>query len=377
MKRRCRNQIFGGLCCLLLLTVVALLIAYGVRLGTGDEEHTAATQGTCRESTSGASTLQVLSLNTFLINCLPGAKCQEDDARAVRVGEVTAWFEDREEDVVLLQEVWSYHDEIRDGMTNAGYCHYVMSESSIGSGLGIFSKYPISETDFTDWFDAFGIGDGMAPNPFNVEGYVADKGVLYAKIDKDGVPIHIFNLHAQSDTSGDNHDIRLKQFEMVRSFVDSKAIPADEFVLLGGDYNEDKDCRSRSCEGEAKCEGQAYYDEMIEMLSAGVARTASANVFTYNSYKNNILKDLYQDTDCFYRYTLDYIFWSENHLAAADSSFCEVLDPLGTDGIDLSDHLPVACTYDMVQVEGDAEVVDADEQDAEPGSPTTAAPVEV
>ena len=56
---------------------------------------------------------------------------------------------------------------------------------------------------------------------------------------------------------------------IVRDFVDLKDIPSTELVLLGGDFNEDKDCRSNTCnETEAKCEDQAYYNEMIEILSA-------------------------------------------------------------------------------------------------------------
>lgn len=337
-----------GLCgCLLLLTIVALLIAYGVRLGTGDEAHTVGTRGTCREGTTGDGALKLMTLNAFLINCSPGAKCQEEDAREARVGELTSWFNDREEDVVLVQEVWSFHDLLRDGMVQAGYCHYAMTEGSTGSGLALFSRYPITEMDFVDWFDAFGIGGGMAPNPFNFEAYVADKGVLYGKIGKNGRPIHVFNLHTQSDSIGDNHDVRMKQFELARDFVVSKEIPQDEFVVLGGDFNEDKDCSVNSC-GGAKCEGQAYYNEMVEMLSVNAADTISNTTFTYNTEANDLLKSLYAKADCdYYEYTLDYIFYSENHLAALGSSYCETLDSLATDGIDLSDHLPVACTYDL------------------------------
>lgn len=259
---------------------------------------------------------------------------------------MTAWFKDREEDVVLFQEVWSFHDELRDGMSNAGFCHYVTTEETIGSGLAIYSRHPIEKMDFSDWFDAFGIGDGMAPDIDNFEAYVADKGVLYVKVAKDGRPIHLLNLHATSDTTGDFHGVRVKQFNKVRDFVDSLGIPSDELILLGGDFNEDKDCRLRRCEGGAKCDDQSYYNEMIEILSAGVLDTISNNTFTYNTEKNALLKSLYSGSDCeYYQYTLDYIFFSENHLVPSESSTCEVLDPLASDGTHLSDHLPVACTF--------------------------------
>ena len=49
----------------------------------------------------------------------------------------------------------------------------------------------------------------------------------------------------------------------MKEFVDSKDIPSNDLVLLGGDFNEDKDCRSKTCNGtEARCTNQAYYNEI-------------------------------------------------------------------------------------------------------------------
>ena len=125
------------------------------------------------------------------------------------MGEIAKWFSEREEDVVLFQEVWSFHDELRDGMSNAGYCHYIISTRSAGSGLAIFSKYPIIKQDYRDWFDAFGKGESMSPELSNFEAFFADKGVLYATILKVDTPIHVFNMHTNSDTNGDYHDVRV------------------------------------------------------------------------------------------------------------------------------------------------------------------------
>lgn len=368
MEKRVARRIGGGCCCLVFLTILSLLIAYGVRLGTGDEAHTSATLNTCREGTSSASTLKIITYNLFLIYCIPTALCQETSAREARVKEIATWFQDSDWDVVLLQEIWSLHDLVRDGMTNAGYCHYVMTERKNGSGLAIFSKYPIVEHDFIDWYDAFGAGEGAAPNPFNLEAYVSDKGVMYAKVDKDGNNIHVFNMHTNSDTSGDNHDIRVMQYNKVRTFVDSKEIPSNELVLLGGDFNEDYNCRMEGC-GEPKCEDKAYYNEMIEIMAAGEVDLLSNQTFTYDTESNSLLKDLYVGADCeYYRYLLDYIFYSENHLTAVNTSYCEILKPVDFySGIELSDHYPVSCTYDGIGMglDKDAEVHDKESEEEE------------
>ena len=92
--------------------------ALGVVLGLkSDEVHTSATLGTCANSTQDTSTIKILTFNTFLITCLPKGivstkfpevKCQNEDEREVRVQEIVNWFATRDEDVILLQEVWSF-----------------------------------------------------------------------------------------------------------------------------------------------------------------------------------------------------------------------------------------------------------------------------
>ena len=168
------------------------------------------------------------------------------------------------------------------------------------------------------------------------------------ELTKDGHNIHLFNMHTTSDSFGDNHDVRVEQFNLVKDFVDSKDIPSNELVLLGGDFNEDKDCRSNTCNGtEAKYRNQTYYNEMVEILSAHVP-TYNGDSFTYDTEQNTLLKGLYSEEDCdYYQYTLDYIFYSMKHLIPSDESACEVVYP---DGIDLSDHLPVSCTYSGIGV---------------------------
>ncbi|KAL7507288.1 hypothetical protein ACHAXN_005612 [Cyclotella atomus] len=345
------SRIGLGLAITILAITISLLIVYNVRLGTGNEVHTTRTMGTCRINSNGASSssLKIMTFNTFLINCSPGVRCQNAEERAARVTEITNWFLAREEGIVLFQEVWSYHDELRSGMSEAGYRHSVMTNEEGGSGLAVFSRFPLDDgsTKFVDWFDAFGSGDSLTPELTNLEAFMADKGVLYVKIVKggDSTPVHVFNFHTNSDTNGDYHEVRVGQFQVVRDFVDSQQIPSNELVIMGGDFNEDIDCRLRRCEGGAKCQNQEYYNEMIETLSAGTLDVVSETNFTYDTEKNNVLKGLYAETDCdYYQYRLDYTFFDKKHMIPEDTSSCSVLNPLASDGSDLSDHLPLSCT---------------------------------
>ena len=107
------------------------------------------------------------------------------------------------------------------------------------------------------------------------------------------------------------------------------------------------------------------------------------NTFTYDTEANALLKSVHAESDCdYYQYTLDYIFFNENYLTASNSSYCEVLSPSVSD-VDLSDHLPVACTIDIgMDVGGNADIQSKESeqqdgvtsQEAETTSVTTPAP---
>ncbi len=358
-KQKCCGSPSRRFCSTLVILVciiaIAMIAFYATRTNAlgEDETHTQGTQGTCSASASADSSIKIMTFNIFQIYCIPGVdkktfKCQEAEARTERAGSIGEWFKDRDEDVVLFQEIWSNHDVIRDGMTAAGFCHYVMTEKESGSGLAIFSKHPISENSFKNWFDVF--GGGLKPDPLDPESYLAAKGVLYAKVMKSNQPIHLLNMHTNSDTRGDKHDVRMEQFNIAREVIDSKNITKEELVLLGGDMNEDKDCRLLKCDREANCENQAYYNEMLTTLSADDLEisTETTKAWTYNTENNTLLKSLYEESECdTYQYLLDYIFVSKNHQAAKSSSVCEVLNPLSAEGKDLSDHFPMSCVIDF------------------------------
>lgn len=89
------------------------------------------TQGTCRPSPPSSSSLTIMTFNTYLIYCLPFGliiPCEEAERREERLPPMVDWFAQRDEDVVLLQEIWSFRDDVRFALTEqAGYCHYTMA----------------------------------------------------------------------------------------------------------------------------------------------------------------------------------------------------------------------------------------------------------
>lgn len=156
----------------------------------------------------------------------------------------------------------------------------------------------------------------------------AEKGVVYAKINKNGKMYHVFGTHTQAD--GEYRDIRTRQFQMIREFVRRQGIPAEEPVIIAGDMNVNR--LSRGDE----------YREMLRTLNA-IQPPRTGHPYSYHRSVNDMA-----DGDGGADY--DYVLYSRDHVAPT-SSFNEVrvLRPddewqghrLQGSRWDLSDHFPV------------------------------------
>lgn len=161
----------------------------------------------------------------------------------------------------------------------------------------------------------------------DAEDCLSAKGVKYARINKLGNKYHVFGSHTQAWTSAENQATRLSQFQVIRSFVDSKNISASEPVIIAGDLNVDS---------------INFASEYYTMLSVLGAAEAPRNGVGYpHSYNGNI--NAWTDGA---PENLDYVLYSVNHLQPV-SSASQVIIPRSTHAdvftkYDLSDHFAVA-----------------------------------
>jgi len=259
--------------------------------------------------------------------------CQEELERYERVDEIAKWFETRDEDVIMVQELFTFHSRIRNAMYAASYCHYVATTSGLsGSGLAIYSKYPIEEDEFLPWPD-YGT---------NSESMLDSKGVLYAKIRKGEEYVHVFNLHTTSTTNSGSQSDRDDQFIQTRSLIDQKQINSNELILIGGDFNQNK---------YAEENGQENYENMLGTLhAAAFERNEDQFNYTYDTVANALTRSKYYEGET-HQELLDYILYDTESVIPNDESSCEIIRPVSTitDDTDdpksmLSDHLPVTCT---------------------------------
>lgn len=96
------------------------------------------------------------------------------------------------------------------------------------SGTRILSRWPVTLEDS----HIYSACDGIQ--------CAATRAVIYAKIHKQGNPYHLFATHTQSSDDDANRNARLRQVEEMGNYIRSLDIPADEAVIMAGDFNINK-----------------------------------------------------------------------------------------------------------------------------------------
>ncbi|KAE8910106.1 hypothetical protein PF005_g14235 [Phytophthora fragariae] len=143
-------------------------------------------------------------------------------------------------DIWVLTECFDYRarDILLDKMSEAGYFffsptvgHKRMNKSNmrklLNGGVLLASKYPILSVRVKLFEGACAGADKLA-----------DKGVLYCKILKDGLLVHVFSTHLQAWNDPLSRTMRKLQMDMVASFMRAMDIDeANDVVLFVGDLN--------------------------------------------------------------------------------------------------------------------------------------------
>lgn len=96
------------------------------------------------------------------------------------------------------------------------------------SGTRILSRWP------------FVLEDNFKYNPCEGIQCAATRGVIHARINKQGNPYHVFATHTQSSDDDVNRNARLAQLDEMGEYIRGLNIPADEAVIMAGDFNVNK-----------------------------------------------------------------------------------------------------------------------------------------
>ncbi len=258
----------------------------------------------------GANQLNVLSYNIWAST--------EYDAQMIstRLAEMPAVMSGY--DILVLTEVLD--KEIDKKLFNglqAEYPHRTQDIFQVGklirSGIRVLSRWPVEHKEYLKYQAC----DGAQ--------CIITRGVTYLKINKQGKPYHIFATHPQAFDDEISRQGRLKQLEEMSDFIKGMNIPANEPVIMAGDFNINK------------IDLPADRDFMEKVLAATEPENRGHNL-SYDSNTNFWSGKPYLEY-------LDYTLFGKNHLQPT-SAYQEVFAPRSTtDALwgkwDLSDHYAV------------------------------------
>ena len=199
---------------------------------------------------------------------------------------------------------WPEAVSTRDLLRQHGFVHYTETITSDdrpeNGGIFIASRWPILETsshvyaNFLDGkFDQF-----------------SAKGVVYAKVEKTvGGQARIYHLtgtHLQAGGGIEGDDIRVRQCEEAREFLDNMTIPADEPLIMAGDYN------------------TALWREPQEMqrILTALRATVAQPIGKQNATSDHGLNDIKNDSTSVDKPSkwLDHVFYADDNLQPSSAT---------------------------------------------------------
>jgi endonuclease/exonuclease/phosphatase family metal-dependent hydrolase len=209
-------------------------------------------------------------------------------------------------DAIVFQE--AYDDRIRDLLLEGLAQEYPFRTRILGHDAGfeqdggviIISRWPIVR-EAQRVFTADRSSTNRCPGPDCCEDSdcYADKGVVYARINKAGRCYHLFGTHVQAGT--ENWKLRNEQFKVISDFVASRRVARGAPVIIAGDLNVDRRDRAR-------------FADMQDLLAAvqpplqPTAPRTRGGIYTFDGLRNDL-----NDHEDVRRY-VDYALYSIEHL---------------------------------------------------------------
>ncbi|MFE5488251.1 sphingomyelin phosphodiesterase [Streptomyces sp. NPDC056527] len=302
----------------------------------------AATLATAAPSAQAAEAprLKVLSYNAFLFSkTLYPNWGQDHRAKAIPAA---GFYQGQ--DVVVIQEAFdnSSSDALKaNSSTQYPYQTPVMGRSKSGwdatsgaysattpedGGVTILSKWPIVRKEQYVYKDACGAD------------WYSNKGFVYTVLNVNGTKVHVVGTHAQSTdpgcSAGEAAQMRSRQFKAMDAFLDAKNIPANEQVVVAGDFNVD----SRTPE----------YSTMLSDAGLVGADARTGHPYSFDTELNSIASERYPDDP---REDLDYVLYRSGNARPANWTNNVVLETTAPWTVsswgtkytytNLSDHYPV------------------------------------
>lgn len=227
-----------------------------------------------------------------------------------------------------LSAAFGEHWSVTDTTTPSGV-------QLIGGGMRIATRLPIEGVRVY----TFSAADSMfAPGSAKFDGLSA-KGVVWARVRREGVPVNIFSAHLQAWGDETSQQVRTQQLCEAAQWIASLNISDVEPVLFGGDFNAD----DVVVPGFTEIPYAGFSIDPKTNHLVGADGEASANG-CISEYENTGL------CECCEQSRLDHVLWSGREPTAANASVVRLLadEPVFRGFRDLSDHFMVLADVDYI-----------------------------
>ncbi|KAK3821423.1 MAG: sphingomyelin phosphodiesterase [Benniella sp.] len=215
-------------------------------------------------------------------------------------------------DVIVLQECFANDpcNGLRDGLrsqypyqtptvgqTKSGWDSTSGSYSTTApenGGTLILSKWPITQKHQFVYKNACGAD------------WFSNKGFAYVTINYRGANVHVFGTHMQSDdkgcSAGQAAQCRADALNAWRSYIDGRNIPANELVIMAGDFNIKRDT--------------AEFSSLLTRLNANQPSTYNGHPWTWDTTTNEIAHYNYPNDPSEY---IDFVLTDKKHKAVTSA----------------------------------------------------------
>lgn|GEM_PF-4377759 len=208
------------------------------------------------------------------------------------IGEYFNSLGDAAPDVIAFNE--AFDDDSRYLLRKELRTLYPFQSSHAGKDRGVFqdsgvfivSRFPIVEEDEVTF--------GQLCNR-DMEDCLADKGIKYVKIYKDGHFVHVFGTHLQNGNTLADEKVKLVQVKMMVDFAKRKNLGAEDKVIVLGDLNIKIPDRAKELDdlgvfGQREFSGGESYNPDTNKLAAGGPKETVdvATVFTFTKFPKQL-----------------------------------------------------------------------------------------
>ena len=214
---------------------------------------------------SGVKTVKLLCYNIAglpSIGSIMGMKGVNVPDNQLKLGKQ---LNQRDYDVIAVQEDFNYHCFLSSGLTNYKYKTNHTGGVPGGDGMNVFSKYPLYNEKRTTWEKAAGVfddGDELTP-----------KGILYTALYLgDGLYVDFYVIHADAFDDENSRAARNDNFRQLYALIESRG--TDRPVIVTGDFNTSSHLEH----------GASFTDFMITKASFTDAWTKLYNGNNYDDY---------------------------------------------------------------------------------------------